>query len=129
MTDERPLHVRVAEALGWSEIEEYAVKQPGVQPRWIGWKQGTPVGTKHEIPLYDLSWCATGPLIEKYAIVLDHLWPGDLGLDGFNWRAQVSADVRSSEHDAYHRYGVGPTPLIAVCLLLLELHKAGKLIP
>lgn len=117
MADDKPLHVQVAEALGRKvELIEG------------DWYVGKVSPTRSAlVPRYDTSWCATGPLIAKYGIELFTLWPGDRGQDGFRWGAQTGADNRSPEH--HERMAEGPTPLLAVCILLLQLHKAGKLNP
>jgi hypothetical protein len=121
---DRPLHVRVAEALGWWDCA------PETTPNeWTG-KQGTlalPPGATHviwngvaverapeswgRVPHFDTDWAVTGPLIESHRISLDH--------DGFGmWKAYL----RSEKVEA-----LGRTPLVAVCELLLMLATDGKL--
>jgi hypothetical protein len=104
---EKPLHVQVAEALGWRVL--------GIAtPRW---SDGVDRYTGHDptgvfalaVPRYDTDWSATSPLIERLGLVLycsDRPWADAPGQN-------VSAD--------------GETPLIAVCNLILALKEAGKL--
>lgn len=99
---EKPLHVKVAEALGWSRSDSVGVSDDG---RW--W---SPI-----CPRYDTDWSATGPLIERYEI---HLFSERHTGTGVTWEA---------ERPLGEVTGYGSTPLIAVCNLLLALHDAGKL--
>lgn len=107
---EKPLHIQVAEALGRVSCKEW---------RLIACGMAGPVYGKvcnHEDcypasmpPLYDTNWSATGPLIERYGIELEHF--------ASTWCA-LGPEAR--------RAG-GRTPLLAVCNLILALKKAGKL--
>jgi hypothetical protein len=121
---EKPLHVQVAEALGCAvqiKAGRFVMRyrcgcQDGAHYRDCNdpdWR---------EIMEYDTDWSATGPLIEKHCIGLTHLWPGDWGGDGFRWAAITAGEVR---------HGLplieGPTPLTAVCNLILALKESGKL--
>lgn len=113
----KPLHVRVAEALGWTQIgpgNTMNMGDPG-----IGYPPTTPiVGHKEPIPRYDTDWSATGPLIERMFI---RVFPSDAGMDAHSelgWRAA---------HGGWASGMWGKTPLIAVCNLILALHAAGKL--
>ena len=118
---DKPLHVQVAEALGCKPGRRSSRPE-------IGWHCTCPDDRHategvdgaphegHEIEHYDTDWFATGPLIERYGIGLSVLpvnprawWPG------FD-------SVNQSSHDSF-----GQTPLTAVCNLILELHKSGKL--
>jgi hypothetical protein len=114
---EKPLHVRVAEALGWTEVEF----RDGC---WWGLKPGAvKVGPYRDfVPHFDREtqhqgyedyidgWAATGPLIER-------LQP-DLYPLGKGWEAV---------HDSLPAPIRGVTLLQTVCLLILALHEAGKL--
>lgn len=129
MSEEKPLHVRVAEALGCKLYEqrrlhpEYPHKIMGPI---IGWfchcperAHGEPdedCDAFGEVLRYDTDWSATGPIIEKYGIGLRRQYL--VNLDDFFW----TAVARNSELylDAVH-------PLIAVCNLILALKEAGKL--
>jgi hypothetical protein len=75
---------------------------------------------------YDTDWSATGPLIERMGIEVapddDARSPsGDVGKSwySFQW----------SQEDSEYLNAKGPTPLIAVCNLILSLAAAGKLTP
>lgn len=130
---EKPLHVRVAEALGAKAIR-YEEKpchvgqtvclrcsgagdfprvsnDPIIIGRWLmeRWIEDEDVG--QAIPAYDADWGATGPLLERYGITLRLDVPS---LPGWTARAQ-RATCRSQK------------PLLAVCGLILALHSAGKL--
>lgn len=115
--EEEPDHVRVAEVLGTLRKEH----------EWS--KDGSDLRCKHCgsyseavvcAPRYDLRWKWTGPLIEKYGIVLRPTW------DQKGWEAEylVAGDHAAHESD---RYADGATPLLAVCNLILEMKAAGKL--
>lgn len=112
---ERPLHVRVAEALGWHSIEvgnamRMDDHRVGYPPKWAI------VGHKQEVPRYDTDWSATGPLIERVRIEID---PDE----HFSWVARFDKQQNGS-----YTYGeFGDTPLIAVCNLILALKRNGKL--
>ncbi len=101
MNPEKPIHVRVAEALGWSGImvpdllepEQYAGSAPGSES--IVW-----------LPRFDIDWNATGPLIEQYFITIHGGWMAMVPGYGSGWQ---------------------DTPLLAVCHLVLKLADAGKL--
>lgn len=126
---EKPLHVRVAEALGWRECMPFSVYEVVDPETWTG---DSPVPDPKSIsgyvggfvPRYDTDWSATGPLIEKQAIDLVLAWPGDFGQDGFRWIATRGADQRGQSEGITAE---GATPLLAVCNLILALHEAGKL--
>jgi len=115
------LHVQVAIVLGWTDAEVGSHPWPafGIPPGKTDYFNIAP------IPRYDTDWSATGPLIERYGIELSVAFPGDFGQDGFAWSAQTGADSRSPSPITVPH--VGQTPLLAVCYLLLALHKAGKL--
>lgn len=128
--NEQPLHVRVAEALGWDTAaslhswDEAAEGYRGCTrcDQLAHWNGPEP---ELCVPRYGTDWSATGPLIERYKIQVWHqedplaeiLGP----LDG-PWRAThevcASPDLGAC---------TGPTPLIAVCNLILALKEAGKL--
>jgi hypothetical protein len=79
------------------------------------------------IESYDTDWSATGPLIEKYRVqvtpcVYVHGPGGEGGCD-HKWTAvNLNTDDEASIGE-----GVGETPLIAICNLLLSLAEVGKL--
>jgi len=141
--DAKPLHVRVAEALGWSAFlskHGHFIVTHGEDPRGES-ERGTSCEYSYgnynsyvydphtgkklpertdwwedcpHVPQFDTDWAATGPLIEKLKI--------DLGpINAMReWRA-VSMLPENDE------YWTGPTPLIAVCNLILKLAEAGRL--
>lgn len=76
-------------------------------------------------PRYDTSWEATGPLIERYAIDLS--WhPANEDGDSERWLAVAWIPIRKGVPVEVKKVE-GPTPLIAVCELILKLAAAGKL--
>lgn len=103
---EKPLHVKVAEALG-TNVEDKSL--------W-GWNY-------EAIPRYDTDWSATGPLIERQRVAVVP-WKPVL------WRA-FRAPFIGPQDEVYvhedHEEASGETPLLAVCNLILALNKAGKL--
>ena len=118
---EKPLHVRVAEALGddfgpcdWAF---YCDAEGNLVCSECGAAIRTPEAGRHEraIRRYDTDWSATGPLIEKYQVGLEE--PENGGM----WTAYY----RIREDETMHAYG--PTVLMAVCNLILALKEAGKL--
>lgn len=110
--DDRPLHVRVAEALGWFNF------QPSLNGLWPDEWRGHPpqpiVGETHkEVPRYDTDWSATGPLIEQRAIQLTPYG----GSDGNVW--WMAHPMNETPMDYKHRPGsYGRTALMAVCKLI-----------
>jgi hypothetical protein len=114
---EKPLHVQVAEALGCNP-QRY---DPVGGPKGTGWACGckgnnwSAHGDRITLFRYDTDWAATGPLIEKFGV-----WVRSLDGVVAKWDAFRNDDLPSPR-------GTGPTPLIAVCNLILELAKAGKL--
>lgn len=108
--EERPLKAQVAEAIGWTEIQ-----QDGEPKEWFG--RPPEGGLLRRIPDFPLSWCVTGPLIERY-----RLSPQPFGGDsGSLWTAWANETAFGGEC-AY-----GQTPLIAICNLILLLSEKGKL--
>jgi hypothetical protein len=128
--DPRPLHVRVAEALGCHPVE----LKYGPEGQWDCGCTGYPHAAhtihddchdyeglgceERELAHYDLDWAATGPLIEKYEIMLVPAWRLDGKANFWDAVAGVLPEGRGME---------GDTPLLAVCHLLLALKEAGKL--
>jgi hypothetical protein len=129
VTDE-PLHVRVAEALGCSPRLIVAYSRVHGETTPDEWAcgcagrahsdPGNPAGAGHdcEYPMvyYDTSWSATGPLIEKYEIAV--LPPERIAGGCLLWGARPYVGGPME---------FGPSPLIAVCNLLLALAEAGRL--
>ncbi len=135
-SEERPLHVQVAEAIGWIDCREtQTLCQVKIDGEWetpvrsFGWEGRPPTKgppcTWRSIPHFPEDWAATGPLIERlmrdWDFRLLHHYedqPGDGCLAGVGW---VDGPPKY--------YGLaGPgEPLIAVCNLILKLGKEGKL--
>ena len=115
MTDERPLHVRVAAALGWTYLSPGEVGWEGEPPAWderakIPRRLDQHIG----VPDYDTEWSATGPLIERLGIRLGR----DPGMREPWDASRLVADAYTSS---------GRTALEAVCHFLLELDAVGEL--
>lgn len=118
MTDEKPLHVRVAEALGWTQIVPGGIMLPGCRMGYPPEQQI--IGEKEQVPWFERDWSATGPLIEKYSIDIARTWKAiEEDIPGDHWIARI--------RDTKRGFADGPTPLVAVCNLILKLHEAGKL--
>lgn len=140
MSDEKPLHVQVAEALGWIRLVigsradhlrfqkcleggRYYWCDPAGQVAGCETCDGYP-------PHYDTDWSATGPLIEKYGLVVF-----EDPLSGPNWEAQAprwrtqsgTPCANCGAIDFENPHATGAAPLIAVCHLILALKEAGKL--
>lgn len=125
---EKPLHVLVAEALGWQDIERCG----DIAAPWASGYDGRPPGAvpiighqgeeRAKVPRYDLEWSATGPLIEQLAI---HLQPEVETEPGRTWGAYYAPDGGGE----YVADQGGPTPLIAICNLILAVHADGRLTP
>jgi hypothetical protein len=119
---EKPLHVRVAEALGWTDLREEAYvisEKTYTAGEWRG-RRGIGTGMHWgRPPRYDTDWSATGSLIERYHI---DLWWENTSGDG-----QWTATTNFRDGGDLIVMGTGPSPLIAVCNLILALKEAGKL--
>lgn len=119
---EKPLSIQVAEALGWTQME------PEGQPQdWFGkppdWDKSRLPGFRHHVPDYTTNWHETGPLIAKNGIKL--YVSRYLGPDPIEWGALHPGDrYRVAENTTLK--GIGSTPLIAVCHLILAMKEAGK---
>lgn len=120
---EPPLHVRVAEAIGWTDIR-FGGGIMLVGHGWKGWPPGAiPIigqpTPRTDIPRYDEDWRAAGPLIERYARSLH-------GSDD-EWQAEWDAAGDFHEHGFGKAMGRGDTPQEAICALILDMHAQGKL--
>jgi hypothetical protein len=128
VTDPKPLHVRVAIALGCTpKLEEGFFPGPGNGPEWLcscgpRYKHSNferylgPFGPGR-VSRYDTDWSATGPLIVAYDI-----WLQPCKHEGTpkHWTATSPLDDHEADAD-------GSTPLEAICNLILALAEAGKL--
>lgn len=118
----KPLHVRVAEALGEARNEHSLIDWDGDYLACLRCEYQESWGDKGNdrpqcIPRYDTDWSATGPLIEKYRI---RLWTyGDE--ETSYWLAAAAGHREAGTNNP------GDSPLIAVCNLILALKEAGKL--
>ncbi len=128
MTDERPLHVRVAEALGWTDLLP-ANDGPFRAEHWSGVPPaGLPMDAyafvlkvDHEnrimsvgpgsVPRYDTDWSATGPIIERLGL---NVGTAPMGMPGF---------AAIAPRGVPPGLGLGDTLLVAVCELLLSLNE------
>jgi hypothetical protein len=133
MSEEKPLHVRVGEAIGWDVTREHdfddasdgriACVSCGLVIRGDNYAEPC-------VPRYDTDWSATGALIERYGIslALHHRPPTE-------WVAFVNTIGLAWGEDCFGLDGYaddfeyGPTPLVAVCNLILAMKAAGKLEP
>lgn len=121
---DKPLHVRVAEALG-------CTSKPLSNGEWfcecasrrdVDECPATGYGTGGTIPRYDTSWEATGPLIERTGIAV---MPWSLHPSPERrWHACLEGGEACESRHAPIAYG--ETPLIAVCNLILAIAAAGK---
>jgi hypothetical protein len=105
MSDSRPLHVQVAEAIGWTVIREGDT--PG---EWWGNAPGSGLML---IPRYDSSWCSCGALTERFKIGVT--W------DHEQWIAQHATE------EGHDQYAGGERPTEAIAKLVVHLSKEGKL--
>lgn len=129
--DDRPIHVRVAEVLGWTDLAEKEIKlpeDPAPRRTWFGkpgairprWFSGLEIDARCAVDQYDEDWSATGPLIEYFRIRLtanDQAWFAttyDSEGDPFCWHLGPSNGFAPCDDAA-------PTPLLAVCRLILAL--------
>lgn len=105
---EKPLHVQVAEALGWIGVAQVGSAE------WAGFLGEIP----GRVSRYDTDWSVTGPLIEKYGISLqpEYFMTDPPKLTGYRAIQALTGTV-----------GYGVTALEAVCNLILALAAAGKL--
>lgn len=135
MSDEKPLHVQVAEKLGWSllgpethNLPEYAEPQtnwfghptPNACPVWF--TDLDKPKARAQVPDYACDWSATGPLIERLGIELK---PSSEPFSEGQWLAALR--VPSLEYPiilAFNTESVGATPLLAICNLILALPDA-----
>lgn len=133
MSEDKPLHVRVAEALGTvlGECENLVDCDGASVCHRCGWEDPT-WNRSHDsvpcIPRYDTDWSMTGPLIEKYGITLacvKKLMADDpsehwIAAPSFRWLVDGRAELGMPGSG-------GSMPMIAVCNLILALKEAGKL--
>jgi len=126
---EKPIHVRVAEALGWTNLTETPPPLPGMDPHWLGdppewyarshtqyvadidYAKRTLTIRTGSIPRYDTDWSATGPLLERFNI---SIVPAPHG-------GYVALELRGrSPHIEVPFHRSEPTMLQAACALLIS---------
>lgn len=130
--DEKPLHVRVAEALGWERV---TIPVAGIERCLEGGTHAWRVPGGHIVgcetcdqvpPRYDTSWLDTGPLIEKYGISISGVYYDALAdLVDVDHRGWLAGKLFPNE--TFIRQRAGYTPCEAICNLILALAEAGKL--
>jgi hypothetical protein len=130
----RPLHVLVAEALGWEELELVGTVtyntggQVWDQRHWKGRPRTyglLPSTRSHreDVPAFDTDWRATGPLVERYGIGVGPVRYFGGEKDGQHTGEWYACAGWYDEREN-HR---GATPLFAICNLILALAREGKL--
>lgn len=151
--EQKPLHVRVAEALGdkprrsWSvmnraekgvfidfetkwEADADVADHAQRYPAGLYAEEGAHVVERQHFPKYDTDWSATGPLIERFSIALrPPNEPERIG--GEYWEAYAWVYPAGWDGKGYHNVEEitkgDRSALVAVCKLLLALSEAGKL--
>jgi hypothetical protein len=111
---DKPLHVLVAEALGWTGLDPYQrndgeIGYYGFPPDGIGRKSGR----KSLVPTCDTDAAATVPLMEQFKIGL-RWYP----TKSRPWEAYLPTDTVGE---------YGDTILIAVCNLIVRRARSGTL--
>jgi hypothetical protein len=112
----KPLYVRVAETLGWTDGRRcgdlaavWASGWDGLPPRAVP-IIGQPEAGRQKIPRYDIDWSATGPLIEKYEIGIQPQRRSPYDTPPW-WIAHIERGSRTAAH-------LDSTPLLAACHLI-----------
>lgn len=129
---DKPLHVEVAEALGWRLIPLKGSKVQfclsGGTKVWVNPHGEHQCERCTSLPRYDTDWAATGPLIEKYGIAIS---PDGAEEVGWIAIAEASLWILGTAAWGYDHgvrpFGSGATPLEAVCRLILAMKAEGKL--
>lgn len=146
MTDEKPLHVQVAEALGVKPRRSWAVMNRAEDAYFIDFdreyeaeadvadhlrrypnglyaQEGAHVVEQLHYPFFDTDWAATGPRLERLRA---EGWNVVLQCEnGGHWYAYYSDIGHNAPYVQVE--GRGDTPLVAVCRLILALSAAGRL--
>jgi hypothetical protein len=131
MEQQKPLRVKVAEALGckpvrvdaphWAADQSFAWRcECGDPSEWV-YPHGrtTQRGIQGELLHWDADWHDGGPLIQKYRLGIE-----EPGKDGGPMLWTAYYHYREAAAAGYEH---GETPLVAVCNLLLEMAKSGRL--
>ncbi len=119
MSEQYPLHVRVAAALRWQGFANHS----DVPSFFGGWYGDAPPDSdarrwRCQVPRYDTDWRATGPLIEKYEIGVR-----PANAQEYDWNGTHTAERWLGGYE----WATGKGPLDAVCNLILQLSEKGKL--
>jgi len=126
MPDPRPLNVRVADALGTMHVLGPVIGKDGERnirrcthhkDETYAYDFMTDYDGRVLAPPYDTEWSAGGPLIERLHVDLS--W-----LSGSEWTATVWIPNPSPR---LNRRSSGPSPLVALCNLILSLEHDGLL--
>lgn len=120
---EKPLHVQVAEALGCKPQLNAGIWMCGCSPGPGPFYPHSSVQGTRGIDRYDTDWSATGPLIERFGIML-HADTSEAAVKEFR---EENPELFSEEWTSRPIWFQAETPLLAVCRLILALHAAGKL--
>ena len=125
---DKPLHVQVAEALGWTNCYD---RGDGL---YLGSNPIRPE-ISEEIPRFDKSWCSTGPLIARNFICISgthdyttQMWWAET--EKYVGRHPGRTDTTEGSDFACTASGFLSDPyiaLVAVCRLIVKLHSEGKL--
>lgn len=121
----RRLQFHPAQTSGCHPASSGSFPNPNAQPphfheSWEVWDEET--GDWLDCPEYDSDWAATGPLIHRLNIGIERMSTG--------WMASMPRNLGFDTcHDyegeaAYHTH-----PLSAVCMLIVQMNKEGKLKP
>ena len=117
-TESRPLHVQVAEALGWTWETQCSLYY-GEPDKCYGTGLFAD-GARGCVPRYDTSWSATGPLVERHGITV--------GLSAYNGKWEATTEpLGEPEGRSYPSTDFHDTPLLAICHLILRLKAEGRL--
>ena len=105
---ETPLHVQVAEALGWSNLHERT------EGHW--WGKDPYGGMSLAVPIYDRSWCSIGVLCDRFVSSLSVILAApDSGREDI-WEATSHLNEVSQ----------GKTACEAIARLVVRLHDKGN---
>jgi hypothetical protein len=138
MSEDKPLHVRVAEALGLPDVGRYRRRSMETlewercdddqSADWYyHWLPDTSE-PRRSVPHYDTDWSATGPLIDEWELDILHTGlpgPGCVSISGL---AHCPTGRPGDEPYGGAWLTIeagGPTTPIAVCHWLLAAHEKG----
>lgn len=129
MAEEKPLHIQVAEALGWLDCTQ---PNPMNRYSWVGWRPHSELGWREPVPNYMLDWSATGPVMERLGIRLTCIKYEDGARWSAYWQNETEKCPTCGHED---RSDISWPPevmdswcvsaLEAVCRLILHLTELG----